>query len=103
MTQFLYVAIHHSTGRVSRMQLLVRAPADAFDTQGAEDAGFTFDHDSKEWVKELSCREINREISRSCFPKEAGRVVSWKVINKEDLPVVRGNYDAVPARMELPE
>ena len=103
---FETVAILHSTGQVSRMQIVVEAPASAFDGRGAANAGFTFDEASSMWKRILTPAMIAREISRTSFPTEArlsggirqpiGPMTRWKKIRPEDVFQARINFDSVP-------
>ena len=100
---FETVAILHSTGQVSRMQIVIEAPASAFDGRGAANAGFTFDEASSMWKRILTPGMIAREIFRTAFivksgnpPVPVGPPTRWKKIRPEDVFQARINFDSVP-------
>ena len=99
---FEYVAIRHATGEVSRMQFITRADASCFDQRGAQDAGFTFDSATQQWVREATQETVQREIGRASFTRDAGAVAEWKVINVADMTNVRSSYNTIPPRKQLP-
>lgn len=101
MRQFEYIAIHHADGSISRMQFVTRASASSFDGRGAANAGFIFDPATREWVREATQENVQREIGRSSFPKEIAAPDGWKVIDRADLVTVRQDYDRIPARKQL--
>ena len=99
--KFETIAIQHATGEVSRMQIIVEAPASAFDGVGAVNAGFTFDSQTNIWKRTLNQAAIAREISRTSFPRGVGPAIRSKRVLLADFPAVRTNFDSVPERQPL--
>ena len=101
--KFETIAIEHETGNVSRLQMVMEAPASAFDANGAQTAGFVFDNVTQHWTRSLNPGLIQREIARSSFGRAAaglpvGRPVRWKRVLATDFPAVRNDYNATPER-----
>lgn len=73
-----FIAVKHSTDVVSRLQIVVEADADCFSPEAAAAHGFALQGDR--WVRSLTPTMIDAEIARSQWPRNAGPVVSWRVV-----------------------